>query len=122
MKGKLGIAVLYVRDVARERRFYSEVVGLPVIEDQSSPTFVMFAAGGETLLAVMDVSRANGPTGAPGSVDLGLEVQEDVDAIWRDWQTKGASLLAEPKDLPFGRAFEAKDPEGHRLTVYRPAR
>jgi len=54
-------------------------------------------------------------------VELSFEV-DDVDATWRRWKASGVELLSEPMDLPFGRYFIAKDPEGHYVSVYRFAR
>lgn len=54
-----------------------------------------------------------------GSAEVGLIV-DDVDRVWQDGKTKGVKLLTHPEDLPFGRAFDARDPEGHRLTVFKP--
>ncbi len=50
---------------------------------------------------------------------IGLLV-DDVDRVWRDWKAKGVNLLTEPQDLPFGRNFDARDPEGHYLSVFKP--
>ncbi len=44
---------------------------------------------------------------------------EDVDGVWKDWQSKGVEMVSQPEDLPFGRYFMAKDPEGRYLSVYR---
>jgi predicted enzyme related to lactoylglutathione lyase len=55
---------------------------------------------------------------APVGIELSLEV-EDVDATWRAWQAKGVQTLSAPQDFPFGRAFDAQDPEGHLLNIYK---
>jgi predicted enzyme related to lactoylglutathione lyase len=119
MSYKLGIAILHVRDLAAAKRFYTEVLELPVIEDQSGPTFITLATAGETLLALQDASTSKPyELGGPGGVEIGLQV-EDVDATWRKWQEKGAKTLTPPEDFPFGRAFDGQDPEGHLLSIYQ---
>ncbi len=119
MSYKLGIAILHVRDLPSAKRFYTEVLGLPVVEDQSSPTFVALATAGGTLLALQDFSTSKPyEMAGPGGVELGLEV-EDVDVTWGKWQAKGVQTLTPPEDFPFGRAFDAQDPEGHLLSIYQ---
>jgi predicted enzyme related to lactoylglutathione lyase len=54
----------------------------------------------------------------PGSVELSFAV-EDVDATYKQWKEKGVEMISEPTDLPFGRYFLAKDPEGHYLSAYK---
>ena len=119
MSYTLGITIIYTRDTKKMTQFYTEIMGLPVVKEQSSDTFVALATAGGTLLALQDASR-NKPYEqvAPGGIALGFEV-DDVDATWRNWQAKGAKTLTAPEDLPFGRAFDAQDPEGHLLTVYK---
>ena len=129
MNHKLGIAIIYVRDIQKMSQFYTEVLGCTVIKEQTNETFVTLAAGG-TWIALADIA---GPwvsrklallpgkrdmTIAPVGIELSLEV-EDVDAAWRDWQAKGAKTLTSPQDFPFGRAFDAQDPEGHLLNIYK---
>jgi predicted enzyme related to lactoylglutathione lyase len=50
-------------------------------------------------------------------VELSFEV-DDVDDIWKRWKEQGVEIVTEPMDLPFGRYFMAKDPEGHYLSAY----
>ena len=129
MNPKLGITIIYVRDIQKMSKFYTEVLGLSVVKEQTAETFVTLAAGG-TWIALADVG---GPwvsrklhllpakretTIAPVGIELSLEV-EDEDATWRAWQAKGVPTLSAPQDFPFGRAFDAQDPEGHLLNIYK---
>jgi len=120
MNYTLGITILFVRDLAAERQFYAETIGLPLIGDGSSDNFALFAMAGEAQLGLQSAATAPGgkPT-PPGGSQLGL-IADDVDAVYRDWQAKGVELLSTPQDFPFGRAFDARDPEGHLLNVYKP--
>src|SRR5262245_49863922 len=125
MNSKLGITIIYVRDIQKMSRFYTETLGLSVVKEQTAETFVTLSAGG-TWLALADVAGpwvsrklhllpAQGETTlVPVGIELSFEV-DDVDATWREWQAKGVPTLAAPQDFPFGRAFDAQDPEGHLL-------
>lgn len=117
----LGFVVLYVRDMEKAKAFYTDVLGMTVVEAISSPTFVTLRPAGGSLVALQDKAASKFPPGLeerPGSVELSFEV-DDVDATWQRWKEQGVELVAEPVDLPFGRHCMAKDPDGHYLSAYR---
>ncbi len=117
----MGFVILYVEDMAKVRAFYTEVLGLNVVEAVSGPHFVTLRPAGGSLLALQDKAASLFPPGretAPGSVELSFAV-DDVDGTWRRWRDQGVEMVSEPMDLPFGRYFMAKDPEGHWLSAYR---
>jgi predicted enzyme related to lactoylglutathione lyase len=115
----LAITILRVQNIERERRFYHETLGFPVDEEQSSPNFVMLKTAGPAWLALEDVSTQAEKAAPAGGAEIGLIVA-DVDRVWHDWKAKGVDVLTQPEDLPFGRAFDARDPEGHGLCVFKP--
>ncbi len=115
------IVILYVRDLQKSKKFYAEVVGLPVIEAQSEEHFILLDSGSNTFLGLEDLSVVPaGRAKEAGSVEIGFTV-EDVDATYADWKARGIELIQEPDTMPFGRNFMAKDPDGHYLTIYTPA-
>jgi predicted enzyme related to lactoylglutathione lyase len=115
----LAITILRVQNIEQERRFYQETLGFPVDETQSEAHFVMLKTTGPAWLALEDVSNQPDKAAPAGSVEIGLIV-DDVDRVWQAWKAKGVNVLTQPADLPFGRAFDACDPEGHCLTVFKP--
>ncbi len=117
----LGFVILYVRDIDRVKAFYTDILGLSVVEKVSGPHFITLRSDGGSLLALQDKATAQFPPKSeerPGSVELSFEV-DDVDGTWRLWKEQGVELVTDPIDLPFGRYFMAKDPEGCYLSVYR---
>jgi predicted enzyme related to lactoylglutathione lyase len=117
----LGFIILYVQDLAKVQAFYTDVLGLTVVEAISSPTFVTLRPAGGSLIALQDKAAARFPPGQetqPGTMELSFAA-EDVDGTWQRWREQGVELVGEPVDLSFGRYFMAKDPEGHYLSVYR---
>jgi predicted enzyme related to lactoylglutathione lyase len=117
----LGFVVVYMRDMEKAQAFYTDVLGMMVMEAISSPTFVTLRPSGGSLVALQDKAAARFPPGheeQAGSVELSFEV-DDIDATWARWKDQGVELVSEPMDLPFGRYFMAKDPEGHYLSAYR---
>ena len=117
----LGIVLLYVNDIVAAKNFYTDVIGFSVVEDQSGPTFVLLRPTNGSFVALQDMKTVNPAQARPaGGVELCLEVDHGVDSIWSDWKAKGAAMVVDPVDMPFGRTFTAKDPEGYFVTVYRP--
>jgi len=53
----------------------------------------------------------------PGDVEIHFEV-EDIQSAWDDWKAKNVEGLTEIFDTGAGLNFSAKDPDGHRLSVY----
>jgi predicted enzyme related to lactoylglutathione lyase len=117
----LGFVILYVRDMEKVKAFYTGTLGLTVVEEVSSPNFVTLRPAGGSLIALQDKAGARFPPKdeeQAGSVELSFAV-DDVDGTWRHWKDLGVEMVSEPMDLPFGRYFMARDPEGHYLSVYR---
>ncbi|HTP08807.1 MAG TPA: VOC family protein [Anaerolineae bacterium] len=117
----LAITILRVQNLEQERCFYHEALGFPIDEANSEPNFIMLKTAGPAWLALEDVSGQASKAAPAGGVEIGLVV-DNVDQVWQELKTKGVNLLTEPQDMPFGRSFEARDPEGHCLTIYKPSR
>ncbi len=118
MKYKLTTINLFVCDIPTSRQFYIEKLGIEADEEQSTPRFVWLQTGGCALLLQAANTADAGINTAPGGVEVGFEV-DDVDAIWEAWKAVGVNLLNEPHDKPFGRTFNALDPDGHLINVYK---
>ncbi|HEX4083543.1 MAG TPA: GNAT family N-acetyltransferase [Chthoniobacteraceae bacterium] len=45
-----------------------------------------------------------------------------VDSLYEDWRARGARMLTEPRDMPWGlREFTVADNNGHRLRISQPS-
>lgn len=120
----LGFVILYVHNMDMVRAFYTGPLGMTVVEAVSGPNFVALRSGGGALLALQDNATAQFPPRhetQPGNVEISFEV-DDVDDTWQRWKESGVEMVTSPIDLPFGRYFMARDPEGHYLSAYRFAR
>ena len=86
MSCKLGITIIYVHDIQKMTEFYTQALGLAIIKEQTSDTFVTLAAGG-TWIALADVAgpwvsrklnllpaKRETPI-APVSIELSFEVK-----------------------------------------------
>lgn len=107
---------LVVKDIEAATAFYRDKLGLVVDEAESQPgIYTQFKLnGGGAILALV-----NERVGVDQSFDAGL-LAPDVDAAYRELQAAGVELLSEPVDMPFGRTFLLRTPDGHVLRVFRP--
>jgi predicted enzyme related to lactoylglutathione lyase len=109
---------LVVKDVDAATEFYSRKVGLTVDREQSIPSvYTQFTLndGG----AVFGVLGGFEHEGITQSFDAALVV-DDVDSTYAQLQAEGIETLGEPRDMPFGRTFLFRTPDGHVLRIYSP--
>lgn len=117
----LGFVILYVDDTEKSKAFYTNILGMAVLEEISGPNFVTLRPDGGSLIGLQDKKTAQfapKDEAHAGSMELSFEAN-DVDGMWDQWKAQGVEILSDPVDLPFGRYFLAKDPDGHYLSVYR---
>jgi predicted enzyme related to lactoylglutathione lyase len=107
----LNFILLHVDDVAAVRPFYTEKLGLAVLDEQ--PGFVQFARpdGSGASLALTERAATTKPT---QTVELWWYV-DDADAAHADLADRGVEIASPPTDMPFGRTFSIHDPAGHTL-------
>ena len=114
----IGAITLFVEDLEVAKRFYREVLGVPLtFEDDDSAVFDF----GNTIINLLKASAAReliepakvaGRDGGSRS-QLTLEV-DDVDAACVELTTRGVELLNGPMDRPWGvRTASFRDPGGH---------
>lgn len=105
---------IVVKDLEAATTFYRDTLGVPVDEAGSVPgQFAVLKLEGGAVLALQQGTEipAN-PSFEPAVV------VEDADATYAEWKAKGVTMLDEPCDRPFGRAFMLQTPEGHVLRVF----
>lgn len=114
---RLGNINLFVRDMERARQFYVDVLGLVERAERSAPPgFRLLDAGGCTL-TLQDATAPGAAFGPATSIELGFAV-DDVEAIRQRLLAWGGSP-SEVQQMGWGGGFDAVDPEGNRLTIYR---
>ena len=96
---QFGLALEYVKDIEAAKRFYVDVLGLEMQRD--SPTFVQF----QNFAIATDESLS-------GTRDLELYwLIDDAEAAF-DNLSKTAEISLPLKQMPFGKVFGIKDPDG----------
>jgi catechol 2,3-dioxygenase-like lactoylglutathione lyase family enzyme len=110
MKIKLHEIELNASDPEASKRFYSQILGLPVNVDQAG--LKCFDSGWPSL--DLDVS-----VHFPGKVSISFLV-EDLDAFADELRAKGVAV-DDPTESHLGmRAFALEDPDGHRVEIQSP--
>ncbi len=114
---KLASINLFVQDIARSTVFYNDVLGLELDRARSEPEMAILDNGG-CKLGLQNAASMDRRITSTDGIELGFEV-EDVDEVWQKLKKAGADVLGEPVDQGFGRTFDARDPDGYQLTVYK---
>lgn len=114
---KPNLQLVYVSNIERSTAFYKNLFKTdPVF---TSPRYVAFPAGAETLFAIW--SGATSPDiDAPRFSEVGimLPTNDDVDQLYNQWKDdNGIKILQPPTTEVFGRTFLVQDPDGHIIRV-----
>ncbi|CCD86370.1 conserved protein of unknown function [Bradyrhizobium sp. ORS 285] len=113
--------ILYVDNPPNSAAFYSDLLGIPVIEQ--SPTFAMLPLREGIMLGLWSRHTVEpAAAGAAGSVETAFAVSGvgEVERLHGDWKARGLRIIQEPTRMDFGTTFVALDPDGHRLRVFVP--
>jgi predicted enzyme related to lactoylglutathione lyase len=115
MNPQLTFLGIVVKDVAAATQFYTQKLGLKVNEKESVPDFyTQFVTEGGAIFGLVGGFEQEGVN---QPFDAALLV-EDVDGVYSQWQAAGVEMLGEPHDMPFGRTFLCRTPDGHVLRLY----
>jgi catechol 2,3-dioxygenase-like lactoylglutathione lyase family enzyme len=115
--GKLPYVTLWTVKFEETRKFYKDVLGIPVFEE--NPSFIMFDTTGSRL-AFHKLPK--GPRLDRQTIELHLEV-DNVDEIYASLQKKGVKFDEKPENKPWGtRMASLRDPEGYTVEIIGPLR
>ena len=118
---QLGAAVVFVRSLERSVRFYTEVLGLPVV-DRSPTAALLGRAGGPQLVLRAFGENAVHPLGSLGVQYLVwmTDSRDDLDRVTELLRQRSA--LKETRDKGDGVSVEGRDPDDLVIMlVYHPA-
>jgi catechol 2,3-dioxygenase-like lactoylglutathione lyase family enzyme len=120
-----GILVTYfivTRDVARARRFYTEVLGGEAVLE-GDPSIVALANGWVTISVAggptddkpdVTLEPPSDPTRASGFMNIRVA---DIAAVYELWRSRGAEFLTPPIDRGGEIRCYMRDPDGHLIEV-----
>jgi lactoylglutathione lyase len=114
--------LLIVKDVARTRRFYEQVFGAQVIEDDDpavlrlANTWLLINSGGGPTDDKPTVTAASPADPDRLSIAMNLRVA-DIRACYDLWRSRGAKFLTEPKVHEGEIRCYIRDPDGYLIEV-----
>lgn len=118
---QIGYVAVMVKDVARATEFYTRTFGLTPIPEMSEPgAFTSFKMAGGSMLGIVDTKRGLEVPDFPDAYELSFEV-DDVEGAYRSWKAAGVQMVGEPHDMPFGRTFHLRTPDGHTIRIFQAA-
>jgi catechol 2,3-dioxygenase-like lactoylglutathione lyase family enzyme len=108
------ITFLYVEDLERSDRFYSGLLGLPLVVDQGGCR--VFRVAGEAYLGVCERPGRSQPDGLIVTL-----VSDDVDGWHRRLAAAGVLVEQAPADNDTYRLYHAfyRDPDGYLVEIQR---
>lgn len=116
MNTNMNFLGIIVNDLPATTRFFTETLGYKLNEAESLDYYSQLQdAGGATIGLFSDY-----PAAAEQRFDPSLMV-DDVDATFAEFKAKGVEMVTEVVDMPFGRTFLFRTPEGHVLRIWKPA-
>jgi predicted enzyme related to lactoylglutathione lyase len=104
-----------VTDIPRARRFYEEVLGLPVSDEMMSGKWIEYAVGNNTL-AIANVAEQWTPSDQ--GTGAALEV-EDFDEAIKHLKDQLVRFAAEPFETPCCHMAVVQDPDGNKLIIHK---
>ena len=108
-----------VRDVAEAAAYYASTLGFTVDWSDEALGLAGISSGDCRLfLAGAEYRKHYGNVG-PVLTWLNLASKAEVDALYRLWRDRDATLLSAPESKPYGlHEFTAADPDGNLLRVF----
>jgi len=113
------VSIVYVNDAPAAARFYGDLLGMsPSFE---TPGYITFGLGPGADLALWSGQFEDLSPDVPRTSEVCLAIDgggpDEINATFKQWQSKGVTILREPHDAGFGLTFLAADPDGNRIRV-----
>ena len=121
-EGFLVTHFIIVRDVARSRAFYSDVLGGKVVLEENpcmvklANSWVIMNPGGGPTPDKPDISVVNYEPGSTVSTFMNLRVA-DIQACYERWSSRGAEFVTPPIDRGAEIRCYMRDPDGYLIEV-----
>lgn len=121
-EGLLLTHFLTVRDVARSRGFYADVLGGEVVLEENpcivklANSWIIMNPGGGPTPDKPDVSLEPPTERETVSAFMNIRVA-DIQATYEEWRGKGAEFLTEPIDRKAELRCYMRDPDGYLIEI-----
>ena len=108
-----------VTEIAAATAYYRDRLGFGVDWGDDELGLAGVSRGECRIFLASGVFRAGRGNGAPTVTWLNLDSNDAVDALHREWEERGATLLGAPESKPWGlHEFFAADPDGNLFRVF----
>jgi predicted enzyme related to lactoylglutathione lyase len=113
--------LLHVADHAASAALYSELLGIPIVEQKPDIAILPLRDGVMLGLWSRETVKPES-SGSSGASEIAFAVADAaaVEAAHVDWMGRGLTIIQAPMRMSFGTTFVALDPDGHRLRVFAP--
>jgi predicted enzyme related to lactoylglutathione lyase len=112
---EIGFVGIPVTEIQRARRFYEQVLGLPVSEEMMGGKWIEYAVGSNTL-AIANVLEEWKPSDQ--GTGAALEVENFEEAI-SELRSQNVPFAAEPFETPCCHMAVVQDPDGNKLIIHK---
>lgn len=110
MLTKLEAPVLYTNDIEKAKKFYADILGFQIVDDQGKFVYLTL---GDTKIGL---NVADKPNKVPGRQTIILKsdnIEEDYDAL----KSKSVVMELELQDVGFGKTFVFRDPDKNKIEI-----
>lgn len=126
MKTRFDMIGLFVNDLSKMVKFYSEIIGIDIDWDGNGPYAefkhegIRFAMYERKMLSELLGKKPSFTTGINGTFELAINVgePENVDVVYKKLIENGAQEIYEPRNEPWKmRSSMIADPEGNLIEI-----
>jgi predicted enzyme related to lactoylglutathione lyase len=116
-----GNATVFVSNMDRAVHFYSEVLGLELL-NRHGDHWAAVEAGKGLIIGLHPASPKYPAPGTRGSMMLGLEVDEPIEGLVARLNAKGANITGDVVNDTVGRFLHFHDPDGNEIYFWEVTR
>ncbi|MBN2000183.1 VOC family protein [candidate division KSB1 bacterium] len=112
---KLDMIIIHVHNIKISGDYYRNILGLPQLEKKDD--WQSFKLGD----SVLGIQPWHSGTEDERTVKYGATIVTRIDDVNKrlpELEAKGAHILVDPHDEPWGRAVEIVDPDGYIILLY----
>jgi catechol-2,3-dioxygenase len=123
--GKIVETCIYSRDLVAMKRFYSDIIGLEVVQEEESK--FVFLKAGKSMLLIFNPDRTSPtneklpPHGAAGQIHFAIEIGGADYAAWKERLARNEiAIEAEIGWKEESRSLYFRDPAGNLVELITP--
>ncbi|HEU0166866.1 MAG TPA: VOC family protein [Chloroflexota bacterium] len=108
-----GVATIYVSDLDRAVKFYTDTLGLKL--QYQVPGWAQVEAGSSLVIGLHPTHPGGPQPGVSGSTGVGFELDEPIDAVYAKLSERGVKFDGPVNDTGHVKLANFKDPDGNPL-------